>query len=483
MDSLKWLVNQSTNQSVTETVAEAASGLLDAMKTTFELLPDATLCPDWISKAPSRSFYCFHYSELLFTCISTLEQRLWATNSGHDPNNVHIATWESLIQNMYEAASDGYQIGIDTWPHFSLADHLDDTALCERILDWSRICSETDGEFKKYSSRIVFNGGAAGARAFLHKFPKLLYESGLHRRTLFHDAAGYGNMNVVAAILEDHPSIISARAHADDKTALEHAAMSNAFDIVDFLLERGAERPAHLLHELIQKREFIQALSLMERGWNPFLEDESGETALEIANRMYHVHQGTLYRPDDPADVRERRICALGDILDKMKLMEGELPFFHQAAGCGNMRVVAAILEGHSSIISVRDIDDKTALEHAATRDKLDIVDFLLERGAERPPHFLHELMRRGKFIQTLSLMERGWSPLLKDDSGETALEIANRMYQVDLAPLFEPYIPVEERERQIRALGDLLDKIKLMEGELSKSESIDNTTATLTTS
>ncbi|KAG6907630.1 hypothetical protein DXG01_008166 [Tephrocybe rancida] len=331
LDSLKWLVSQSTNQSVTEIVAEAALGLLmeENMKEPGlgnYLRPYISHPgPDFISMAQPRSFYCARYSELLHSCILSLEARILATDPTYDPNNVHIATWEPLIRIMFEAASDGYQIGMKAWPRFTIADrHLDNIALCKRILDWSIIRPEADKEFVEFSWHIPYYGGAAGARAFLGKFPKQLHESGLGGRTLFHHAARNRNKNVVAAILEDHPSIISIQAQVDDKTALENAAWHNMFDMVDFFLQRGAGRPVHLLHGLIRGLKFNPALSLLERGWSPFLKDESGTSAFEIANRLYHFEQGTLHHPDDQVEKREHQIHTLRNLLDKMKLIEGE---------------------------------------------------------------------------------------------------------------------------------------------------------------
>ncbi|KAG6907345.1 hypothetical protein DXG01_009267 [Tephrocybe rancida] len=312
-DSLVWLANQSTNQSVVVIIAEAASGLL-LEKDMNELPPDGYFGPDAIRKAPSRSFHCFRYSQLLFTSISSLEQKISVTDAGHDP--YVIAIWEHLIQTMFEASSDGYRIEMHPYTHFFTADHLNDTALCERILNWSRIFSESDEELEMASWNISYSCGAAGARALLHKFPHILYNSVIFGTTFFHQAAGLGNTKIVAAILEDHPSIISFR-DLDDKTALEHAASDYQLGMVDFLLEQGSGRPPHLVHELIRKRKFIPALHLLERGWSPFLKDKSGETALEIANRMYHVGRGTHYPDDKDEDVR--------DLLDKMKLMEREL--------------------------------------------------------------------------------------------------------------------------------------------------------------
>ncbi|KAG6905893.1 hypothetical protein DXG01_017056, partial [Tephrocybe rancida] len=324
LHSLKWLTKQSTNRSVTNVVAEAASSLLREkdIKATFALPPN--FGSDLIPGAKWRSLLCFRYSELLLTCISSLEARIATGDSGYDPTNVHIATWESLIQIIFEAASDGYPIGMKTWPRFRIADLLDNIALCERILDWSRIHSEADGELVQLSRNIALVGGAAGARALLRKFPHILHESVVYGSTFFHNAAREGNMRVVAVILEDSPSIISLR-DVHDKTAVEHAAWGEAFDMVDFLLERGAERPPHLLHEMIRERPFTQALQLLERGWSPFLKDGSGKTALEIANRFYRFEQATLRHPDEPVEVGERRIRELKDLLDKMKLIEGEI--------------------------------------------------------------------------------------------------------------------------------------------------------------
>ncbi|KAG6907344.1 hypothetical protein DXG01_009266 [Tephrocybe rancida] len=319
LNSLKWLADRSVDHSVTNVVAEAASSLLmeKDIEANFALPP--SFASDIIPRAKFRSFHCFRYSDLLLRLIGSLEGRFRATNSEYDSNN--ISTWADLVRIMFEAASDGYQIGMDTYSRFAVADHMNDTVLCERILDWSKNLSREDGEFDNLSWNIVNSGGAAGARAFLRKFPHLLLERLPRRRTtLFHHAACHANMMVVAAIVQDYPSIISAQ-DSDDKTALEHAARFHQFPVVDFLLEQGAERPPHLLHNLIRELEFSTAHHLLERGWDPFLEDGSGRTAFELANEMYHFKQGTLFNPDVPVNVRNRRSHELRDLFDKMKHM------------------------------------------------------------------------------------------------------------------------------------------------------------------
>ncbi|KAG6917151.1 hypothetical protein DXG01_003664 [Tephrocybe rancida] len=313
LDGLKWLTDQTTNQSVGEIVGEAATGLL--MEETIDTADwFDKKDPNFIPKSKLQSFYCFLHSELIHSCIRTLELNIWATDSGHDPNN--IATWENLIQIIFKAASDGYLNTMPVRTCFATADHLNDIALCTRILDWTAVISFRDWDLESFSGYIGSHLGAAGAQAFLRKFPHLLDK-------LFHQAAGGGNMKVVTAIVDDHPSVISIR-DANNKTALEHAASYDKFDVVDFLLQRGAERPPHLLHQLLRGLLFVEALHLLERGWNPFLEDESETSAFELANRLNDDEDGALHQPDDSVEDRERRTCALGDVLEKMKLMKGE---------------------------------------------------------------------------------------------------------------------------------------------------------------
>ncbi|KAG6906889.1 hypothetical protein DXG01_011510 [Tephrocybe rancida] len=314
LDSLKWLTDQTTNQSVGEIVADATGSLMEETKETPNWLRTADPTTGFIPKTKLQSFYCFRHSELILNCIEILERKIQTTDSGHDPNN--IATWENLIQIMFEATSDGYPNPMFIGPRFATADHLNDIALCTRILGWTTIVSFVGWNSEYFAGYIGSDLGAAGAQAFLHKFPDL-------RDKLFHRAAGYGNMKVVTAIVDDHPYIISIR-DADNEAVLEHAARSDHFDVVDFLLQRGAERPPHFLHELLQELEFIGALRLLERGWNPFHEGESGTSAFELANQLNDGGEGALHRRYDRAGDLERRTRDLGDVLEKMKLMKGE---------------------------------------------------------------------------------------------------------------------------------------------------------------
>ncbi|KAG6910321.1 hypothetical protein DXG01_011389 [Tephrocybe rancida] len=198
--------DQTTNYSVGEIVAEAATGsLMEHTESphTWAFKGDLGFIP---TESKSRSFYCFRHFEFILSCIRILERKMQATDSGHDPND--IATWENLIQIM---------------------------------------------------------------------------------------SIGSGNMKVMTAIVDEHPTILSIR-NADNKTALEHAASSGHFDVVDFLLQQGAERPPHLLYEQLWGLEFIGALRLLEQGWNPFLKDESGTSAFELASQLNDGGEGALHQ-------------------------------------------------------------------------------------------------------------------------------------------------------------------------------------------
>ncbi|KAG6910331.1 hypothetical protein DXG01_011399 [Tephrocybe rancida] len=313
LDSLVWLTDQTTNYSVGEIVAGAATSTLMMIGTSP---PDRVdeVDPDFIPKSKMRSFNCFRHFELIYDCLGILEGKIRATDSGHDPND--IATWENLIEIVFEAASDGYPITMNFSPRFVTANHLNDIALCTRILDWTTIVPSSYWELEVLPLYIALNLGAAGAQALSRKFPHCL-------DVAFRQAIDIGNMKVVIAIVDGHPPIISIR-DANNETALEHAVSHSHFDIVDFLLQRGAERTPHLLHKLLRELKFFGALRLLELGWSPFLEDESGTSAFELANQLNDNEDGALHQSDDSVEVREQRTHALGDVLEKMKLMKGE---------------------------------------------------------------------------------------------------------------------------------------------------------------
>jgi ankyrin repeat protein len=115
------------------------------------------------------------------------------------------------------------------------------------------------------------------------------------RRPL-HEAAFYGHLDMAQFFL-DNGAVLDAPIHPFGHTALYLAVQQSRYDVVRYLIRRGAKLSVEdkllgtgLLHIAAAKGDMLMAGILISAGINVFHEDKKGMTARDVAARHRHGH-------------------------------------------------------------------------------------------------------------------------------------------------------------------------------------------------
>lgn len=116
----------------------------------------------------------------------------------------------------------------------------------------------------------------------------------LGRRPL-HEAAFFGHLDMVKFLL-DNDAVMDAPIHPFGHTALYLAVQQNRYDIVQHLIERGANLNVNdtlsgsgLLHIAAAKGDIRMTGILIAAGIDVFAEDKKGMTGRDRADQMKHA--------------------------------------------------------------------------------------------------------------------------------------------------------------------------------------------------
>ncbi|KAG6861142.1 hypothetical protein C0995_003410 [Termitomyces sp. Mi166 len=104
----------------------------------------------------------------------------------------------------------------------------------------------------------------------------------------------------------------------------------------------------------------------------------------------------------------------------------------HRAAVFGNLDAVTVLVERERSLISVLTNSSQTALDVALEQGHSDVVAYLLDQGADRPPYALHGAARLQSQSMAKVLLDRGWDKTAKDNQGRTPIDIATNDWGYD---------------------------------------------------
>lgn len=197
------------------------------------------------------------------------------------------------------------------------------------------------------------------------------------RRTPLHEAVAGGNAAAAEALLAwgANPNLTTA----DGSTPLHMAAEQNKSDLASILLRHGADPNVHdyekgwtPLHAALFWSEFqvprVMAVLLDDDQTDPDAEDDEDLTPLLLA-----VKKNSEYAVDvllnHGADPNAR------DEYDRTPL--------HWAARAGNSFIARLLLDDRDTKVNARDVDGSTPLHLAAFQDDPDVVEELLDHGAD----------------------------------------------------------------------------------------------------
>jgi ankyrin repeat protein len=164
----------------------------------------------------------------------------------------------------------------------------------------------------------------------------------LNAQTIF-DAARQGDASTVHRLLESDPSLVTAT-DEDRRTALHYAAQGGRYEAAAVLLDAGAEIDAR---------------------------EEDDETPLHYAAWRSQVSVGRL-------------LIARGANLEARNHW-GRTPLLIVGRETGNADMAGLLIDAGTDV-NARDRGDDSSLDLAAWRGFADLVDLLLDNGAELPP-------------------------------------------------------------------------------------------------
>jgi ankyrin repeat protein len=191
-------------------------------------------------------------------------------------------------------------------------------------------------------SRTVHRGLATRFTAFLALPAILLLASPLDAQSVF-DAAREGDLEAVTALVTADPERVRETGDSD-RTALHVAAAYGHDSVVMFLLDSGADIDAR---------------------------EEDGETPLHYATWRSRLETGRLLI-ERGADIEIRNNW-------------GRTPLLIVARETGNVDMAGMLIEAGAEV-NLRDEGGESPLDLAAWRGFRDLVNLLLDEGAELPP-------------------------------------------------------------------------------------------------
>ena len=193
----------------------------------------------------------------------------------------------------------------------------------------------------------------------------------------FLTAAEYGQFDVVEQILRDHVFNINVLRSQDQRSALHLAASNDHIDIVNFLIEHGADCTLidslgrTPLHTCVEKSGGFRCLEiLLGLKVDLYLEDKDGFTVWHLAASKGNLHALRILRD----------FAANGELQLHSKAADGRT-LLHCAAQSSSKETLIFMMDCcNQSIVHNTTSEGFTALHYAVKADSLDAVRYLIDR-------------------------------------------------------------------------------------------------------
>ena len=227
---------------------------------------------------------------------------------------------------------------------------------------------------------------------------------------------------------------------ASGNTPLYNAVRSGHKDIAEMLLEKGAELSIHVaafLGNIDDIKNFV------ETGTSIDISDDRGLTPLHYAvmEGQYDIVKFLIAKGADVnvkdiwpfgtplhcavenghKEIVELLAAAGADVNATKGRPAGDAPL-HSAVKGGHSDIIV-ILASHGADLNVKDNSGQTPLDIAIDQKRKDIIELLLAKGAEVPS--IHTAARTGNVENVKAFLEKGTNINEKDNSGLTPLHIA----------------------------------------------------------
>ncbi|KAG9261609.1 tankyrase-1 isoform X2 [Astyanax mexicanus] len=258
--------------------------------------------------------------------------------------------------------------------------------------------------------------------------------------TPLHFAAGYNRVAVVEYLLHH-----GADVHAKDKgglVPLHNACSYGHYEVAELLVRHGASvNVADLwkftpLHEAAAKGKYEICKLLLKHGADPSKKNRDGNMALDMVKDGDTDIQDLLRGDAALLDAakkgclaRVQKLCSPDNINCRDTQGRNSTPL-HLAAGYNNLEVAEYLLE-HGADVNAQDKGGLIPLHNAASYGHVDIAALLIkfntcvnatDKWAFTP---LHEAAQKGRTQLCALLLAHGADPTMKNQEGQTALDLA----------------------------------------------------------
>ncbi|XP_061586358.1 poly [ADP-ribose] polymerase tankyrase-1 isoform X3 [Cololabis saira] len=258
--------------------------------------------------------------------------------------------------------------------------------------------------------------------------------------TPLHFAAGYNRVAVVEYLLHH-----GADVHAKDKgglVPLHNACSYGHYEVAELLVRHGASvNVADLwkftpLHEAAAKGKYEICKLLLKHGADPTKKNRDGNIPLDMVKDGDTDIQDLLRGDAALLDAakkgclaRVQKLCSQENINCRDAQGRNSTPL-HLAAGYNNLEVADYLLE-HGADVNAQDKGGLIPLHNAASYGHVDIAALLIkyntcvnatDKWAFTP---LHEAAQKGRTQLCALLLAHGADPTMKNQEGQTALDLA----------------------------------------------------------
>lgn len=370
---------------------------------------------------------------------------------------LHVATEHSHLDAMDLLLRHGAKVNacdVNGESALSLAARRDSTAAC-RLLLACGADTRADAHYPQPEAEDACGNAAAlrlleaartgdveTARAILDARPGLVNCRDVDGRhsTPLHFAAGYNRLLLAQLLLQR-----GADVHAKDKgglVPLHNACSYGHYEVTELLVSCGAGvNAADLwrftpLHEAAAKGKADIVRLLLKHGADPTRRNRDGLTPLQLV-RVGDSDTADALRGDaallDAAKrgdlARARKLITPQNVNCRDAHGRNSTPL-HLAAGYNNLEVAEALLEAGAAV-SARDKGGLVPLHNAASYGHLELAALLLRAGT--PPNSadrwgftpLHEAAHKARTQLCALLLAHGADPFLKNQEGQSALDLA----------------------------------------------------------
>ncbi|KAG5336878.1 hypothetical protein C0989_011668 [Termitomyces sp. Mn162] len=163
-----------------------------------------------------------------------------------------------------------------------------DHILSKKLLGWGACILPTSTTSEMlFLQDVASRGDAQIITDILDRKPEYLNQIDCHGLSALHFAASHGRLDAVTVLVERGASLdLLSNSPHDPLKAIDLAIRNDHPEVVAYLLDHHADRPAYALHEAAKFQDSQMAKVLLDRGWVKLEKNDRGQTPVDVATAL-----------------------------------------------------------------------------------------------------------------------------------------------------------------------------------------------------